>query len=515
MKNFTLTGCLMLLLATTGRAQAHLNASLPIGVSICTGGNASFTVSATGAGTLSYQWQESTDAGLTYNNLVEGSTTGANPANGIYTGTTSPTLTITRAPSTMNGHKYQAIVYLNGVNGVISSPAGLSVSPDASMDNASQTNCPGTTANLGPVTGGAAGVSYQWQVSTNNGGSWTNIVNGVDPSGITYSGGAIAQLSISSLTTAVDGYQYREIANDNAGCVITSGVTTQRVPTLASFTLPAAGTVTAAVGQSASIPANITAGTGPFTYQWQVAVGAAAFGNITTANATYTGQLTNTLTIPNVTSAIYGNRYRVVIKNAGGCASSLASFAQVGVLVSLPLAITGFTAGRQAPSSVKLAWTAENAAAASFTVQRAATGIGFVDIGTVAGATGINDYHFVDAGAGGGSVQYRVQALNTDGSVVYSGVADVAGDSGADVLELRPSVITGGNLNLYTSLSNGESLFLTITDVTGRVLWSATVRRSKGAGSTSLDVARLGKGLYYLHAASVRGISRTMPFVRE
>jgi hypothetical protein len=338
----------------------------------------------------------------------------------------------------------------------------------------------------------------------------------LDPTGVTYSGGATSALTITSLTTAVDGYQYRQIANDGAGCIVTGGVTTQHVPTLASFTLPGSGTVSAGVGQSASIPATVTGGTGPFTYQWQVAAGAGGFSNITAANATYTGQLTSTLTIPSVTSAIYSNRYRVVVKNSGGCAASSAAFVQIGALVSLPLAITSFTAERQGASTVKLAWTAENAAASvAFTVQRAGTGSGFDDIGAVVGANESNDYHFVDAGAGSGARQYRIKALNPDGSSVYSVVAEIAEGGSADVLELRPSVITGGNLSLFSYLSSGEPLLLTITDVTGRLLLSATVRPGKGASSSLLDVTRLGKGIYFLHASSVAGISRTIPFVKE
>ena len=108
-----------------------------------------------------------------------------------------------------------------------------------------------------------------------------------------------------------------------------------------------------------------------------------------------------------------------------------------------------------------------------------------------------------------------MKATTPDGATAYSVVAEVAGEGSADVLELRPSVVTGGNLSLYTSLSSGEPLLLTITDVTGRVVMSSTVRPGKGASSTSVDVARLSKGIYYLRASSVSGLVRTMGFVRE
>lgn len=511
-KTIFLSACLIVLLAFVGRAQASLNPSQPQNTKICTGSNVSFTVVATGSGTLTYQWQESTDGGLTWNDLGEGTTTGLNPANGIYTGTTGPVLTITRAPSTMNGNKYRSNVYLNGVNGVSSAQATLNVGPDVSLDNATSPNCPGTKNTLN--TAAAAGVSYQWQVSTNSGTSWSNIVDGADPSGVTYSGGATGALTINPLTTAVDGYQYRYTANDNAGCVITSGVTTQKVPTLAVSSVPV--TVTANVGQSASIPATVTAGTGPFTYQWQMAIGAGSFLNIAAANTAYSGQLTSTLNIPSVTTAMYSNLYRVVVKNAGSCASASLSFAQIGLPVVLPLAITTFTAERKGATLVKLSWSAA-ATPASFTVQRAAQGSDLADVANVPGEAGRTGYSFIDPGAGSGPLQYRVKSTDRDGLVAYSVVAEVGGDGGgANVLELRPSVSTGnGNINLYTTLTSGEPLFLTITDVTGRVVWAATVRPGKGICSTPLDVARLGKGIYYLHAASITGFSRTVPFVKE
>jgi len=61
----------------------------------------------TGPGTLNCQWQESTDGGITWNNLAENTSNAANPATGIYTGTTTSVLTISNVPSGMNGNKYQ------------------------------------------------------------------------------------------------------------------------------------------------------------------------------------------------------------------------------------------------------------------------------------------------------------------------------------------------------------------------------------------------------------------------
>ncbi|MBS1661546.1 MAG: hypothetical protein JST68_10900 [Bacteroidetes bacterium] len=511
MKNFSLTCLVLASLSLTARSQAHLNSSLPSNRTVCTGANATFTVSATGSGTLTYQWQESIDGGLSWNDLVEGSTTGVNPANGIYTGTTGPTLTITRAPSTMNGNKYQSIVSLNGGSPVTSIQATMNVGPDVSLDDATSTNCPGTSHTLN--TAAAGGVSYQWQV--NSGSGWGNVVDGADPSGISYAGGATGALTISSLAPAVDGYKYRYTANDGAGCIITSGVTTQLVPALAVFTLPTAGSITADPGMAVNIPVTISSGTGPFTYQWLTAVGAGTFSNIAASNPTYSGATSNTLTILSMTSGLYSNRYRVTIKNAGGCTSASSSFVQIGVMTTLPLGVESFRAQRQDGSSVRLSWSVGNGAGVrSYTVQRGTDGGVFVDAGSVMGETGRVDYSFVDeVHLGASALQYRIKMQGQDSSFVYSTVVNVNSVALINRAEIRPSLVEGGSARLYTMMEERAAVVVTVTDIMGRLQWSAPVMLEKGENWVPLDVSRLGKGLYFVKVGG--GVKQTVSFVKE
>ena len=513
-KEITLSCCLIMFLTTIARSQASLNPSLPSNTKICTGTNATFSVAATASGTITYQWQESTDGGTTWNNLIENTTTGSNPATGIYTGTTGPVLTITRAPSTMNGNKYQSIVSVNGINSIASNQATLNVGPDVSLDDVTATNCPGTSATLN--TASAAGVSYQWQVSSNGGGSWTNITDGADASGVTYTGGVTGVLTISPLTTSIDGYLYRYVANDGLGCVITSGVTTQKVPTLAAFTLPPAGSITASVGSSVSIPATITAGTGPFSYQWQVATGAGSYTNILSSNTAYSGATTSTLTILSVTTTTYTNRYRVTVKNAGNCITASSSFAQVSTNVVLPLELETFTAQKQGSASVKLLWTVSGLhAGESYTAEGSTDGYSFIGRGFVNGQGGKTSYSFLDTDAGNSFTFYRIKMTDQDGGAVYSHVVRVAENDIANRIELRPSITADGFTSLYTVLVQNESVVLTVTDVTGRLQWSQSVKLEKGEYYTPLNVSRLNKGIYYVHVTSSDGISKALPFVKN
>ena len=63
------------------------------------GQNTSFTVAATGT-SPTYQWQESTNGGGTWNNISNG---------GIYGGATSTTLTLTGVTG-MNNNQYRCVV---------------------------------------------------------------------------------------------------------------------------------------------------------------------------------------------------------------------------------------------------------------------------------------------------------------------------------------------------------------------------------------------------------------------
>ena len=56
-----------------------------------------------------------------------------------------------------------------------------------------------------------AGSTYQWQVSTNSGGSWSNTTDGG-----TYTGSTTSTLTISATTTGMNGYQYRLVITTTA-----------------------------------------------------------------------------------------------------------------------------------------------------------------------------------------------------------------------------------------------------------------------------------------------------------
>lgn len=158
----------------------------PVNTAACVGSNATFTTSA-GGGPVTYQWQVSSDAGLTWTNI---------------TGATSSTLTLTGVTSSMTGYRYRAVITAAPCAGSVNSgsatltvnslPTVAITSPDLSLaPNGVPTTITGTSSPAAAA----------------NGWSWT--LNGSAIPGTT-----------NSQTVNIDGLgTYRARVVDVNGCV--------------------------------------------------------------------------------------------------------------------------------------------------------------------------------------------------------------------------------------------------------------------------------------------------------
>ncbi|MEO8404809.1 MAG: hypothetical protein ABI480_09445 [Chitinophagaceae bacterium] len=283
----------------------------PANSSICETNNTSFSVTATGTGTLTYQWQVSTDGGSTFANVI---------SSPVYTGVSTATLQITGAVFSMNNYRYKCIVTDN--SGSTPSTAGIltvNPAPVAQTGNAAVAIC----ANGGGTISAQffSGQTYQWQVSSNNGISWNNITDGGS-----YSGTATDILVISS-PASLNGFLYRYITSYATGCPTISGVDTLHVLQPVISTQPIATTI--CVGSTAVFTAAASSPT-TLTYQWQLGT-----SNISN-NAVYSGTTTPALTIANTTAAMDRQLYRVVVKDTLPCS---VNSSQVRLFVITPPSI--------------------------------------------------------------------------------------------------------------------------------------------------------------------------------
>lgn len=217
----------------------------PQAATLCVGGNNTFSITATGTG-LTYQWQLSTDGGANYNNIA---------------GATNSSYTVSGATAGMNNYRYRCIVSgtcapaltSNAVILTVVSPVAITAQPtDAALCSGSNTSFTVTTTSSQPV-------SYQWQVSTNGGGTWTDIA-----------GATTATLALNNVTTASNGFQYR-VRVWNAACSTpaNSAVATLTVRQLPSVTLSASPLTSLLPGQVTTLTATPSLSTGgTLTTSW-------------------------------------------------------------------------------------------------------------------------------------------------------------------------------------------------------------------------------------------------------
>ncbi|MBS1689573.1 MAG: hypothetical protein JSS96_12675, partial [Bacteroidetes bacterium] len=183
----------------------------PSDVIMCAGGNTTFSVSASSTATINYQWQVDQGSGF------------ANVSGAEYSGATTNTLTITGATAAMSGYNYRVVATSVGAcNPSVSSTSALltvnSLPAITTQPASSLSVCAGSSTSLS-VGATGTGISYQWQLNTGSG--FGNIP-----------GATSATLALTSVSAAMNGYQYRVIISGACTPSVTSNVSTLTVNTL-------------------------------------------------------------------------------------------------------------------------------------------------------------------------------------------------------------------------------------------------------------------------------------------
>lgn len=270
----------------------------PAGLSLCAGSGAMFSVSATGSG-LMYQWQVSTDGGSNYSDIP---------------GETASTYSIAATTTGENGNLYRCVVTGSCPPAATSAAALLSVSSDITITGnpTDKTVCEGTNTSFVAAASGT-GLSYQWQVSTNGGGSWADVSNG----GV-YSGATTNTLSLTGVMPSMNTYQYRCVVSNppcNPGTTTAAMLTVNTFPQITAQ--PQSATICESQGNTFSVSA--TTGIGLLTYQWQVSTnGGSSWINIT-------GATSSSYAVSLATAGANGYQYRVMVTAGCGTVTSNAA----------------------------------------------------------------------------------------------------------------------------------------------------------------------------------------------
>ena len=338
----------------------------PASQTVAAGQTASFSVTATGNGPLTYQWKKNgTD----------------------ISGATSSTYTTPVNSSADTGAMY-AVNVSNGAGTVTSSNATLTVSaapgaPVIGTQPANQSVAAGQTAKFSVTATGTGTLTYQWQK------------NGTDISGATSS------TYTTPITVIGDtGTQYSVVVGNSADKVASSKATltvTAAAVAPAITTQPANQSVTE--GQTATFSVTAT-GTAPLTYQWKK--------NGTNIEGVTTSSHTTDATVLTDSGAVF----TVVVTNSAGNVTS----SNATLTVNVPPAISAqpmaqsIAAGAMATFSV----TATGTGTLSYQWKKNGT-----DITGGSGAT-TNSYTTPAMGYAGNGAVYSVVVTDSAGTTTSS-----------------------------------------------------------------------------------------------
>jgi hypothetical protein len=299
----------------------------PDDVTVCAPNGASFTVVATSEDLepeeIVYGWE--VDYGSGFVSVIDGAD--ATISGYTFSGADTNVLTLTSTSATQVNWLFHAVV--NGL--IFSDDATLAVNAPVVITGSpsDQTVCVnGATTFTAAGTASGDLVTYQWQVSTNGGGSWSNLSNGPGVSGAT-----LATLSLSNIAVGANGNQYRAIVSPLAPCGSqnTLAATLTVINPLISVQPPVLTTVVQE--QATTIAASATGAT---TYQWTFATTlggtyTALVEGATVGGNTYTTVATPTLHIATSASSVADNAYFFKLVASNGTCSVTSNAGQLNI----------------------------------------------------------------------------------------------------------------------------------------------------------------------------------------
>ena len=262
----------------------------PAAQTAAVGGSATFSVTATGDATLTYQWSRD---------------------DVVLPSAQSATLTLSSLTAADAGN--YSVVVKNALGSATSVAVSLTITglPPAIVTSPSaRTVSAGSTATFAVVASGSPTLTYQWRKA-----------------GVALTGNTSATTAALTLANAqaADAANYDVVITNSVGSVASAVATLTVTPAAPSVT-SAPTTQTSAPGATATLTV-VASGTAPLTYQWRKA-GVALTGNSSATTAT--------LSIAGATSADSGS-YDVVITNALGSTTSAAITLNISVIPPDPV----------------------------------------------------------------------------------------------------------------------------------------------------------------------------------
>jgi Abnormal spindle-like microcephaly-assoc'd, ASPM-SPD-2-Hydin/Immunoglobulin domain/Cep192 domain 4/Immunoglobulin I-set domain len=387
--------------------------SQPVSQTVVAGQTATFSITATGASSITYQWRK-------------------NGANII--GANAPTYTTPATTAADSGAQF-SVTLTSSAGTVTSNNATLTVTatpvaPSITTQPANRTVITGQTATFSVTATGTTPMSYQWRKN-----------------GASISGATAASYTTPATTPTDNGAQFSVVVSNSVGNVTSSAatLTVNDPPSITSQ--PTNQTVVA--GQTATFSASAS-GSAPLNYQWRK------------NNANISGATGASYTTPATATADNGAQFSVVVNNSVGSVTSNSATLTVTAAPVAP-SITTQPADRTVASGQTATFSVSASGTAPLTYQWKKNNT------NISGATAASYTTPVTTTADNGA-QFTVVVGNTVGSITSNAATLTVNAAtfvlSSDVTSLNfGSVNVGSNKGLSARISNSGNSNVSISSV--------------------------------------------------
>ena len=163
-----------------------------------------------------------------------------------------------------------------------------------------------------------------------------------------------------------------------------------------------------------------------------------------------------------------------------------------------------------------ISWKPVNGTVADFfEIEYAADGQSFSTISTVAARNDLvsQAYRFVHSTQNNRTLYYRVKQVEISGKIFYSKILKIV-LNGNTTISLYPNPVTSIATVEINNKHKG-AMFITVTDVAGRILYSGKYSKNTTALKIQLNVADYPKGLYKVVLSDETGSSQSLQFLKN
>jgi len=316
----------------------------------------------------------------------------------------------------------------------------------------SQTVCEGANVTFSVVATG----TYQWQVSTNGGGTWSNV-----------SGQTTSSYTITGVTTGLNNNQYRCVVSNQCGST-NSNAAVLTVNSIVSITAQPTD-LTLCAGSGATFC--VTATGAGLTYQWEISPAGCAGPWTNIAGAT-----SSCYTIPSVTAGMNNTGYRC--KVSGTCGPTTITSGCALLTVATAVSVTTQPVNQTICDGASTSFTVAGSGTGIIYQWQVNTGSGFTDIsngGVYTGATAAT-LVITNTTTAMSGYQYRCQLSNP--SCTTPGVSNAA----TLTVNALPA-ITGSPVNQTICVGGNTSFSVTATGTGINYQWQVNT----GSGFANIN----------------------------